>query len=203
MTVDYEKLAKDIQSSFLSLLKSQLPSVYLEKVRNGKKIKILSLCCGRFRESKSIYDYFAGFENFIKLYGIDSDKNLLELAETEPSIIKNRRNVELMLGDASKFDSYKPWMRDGGFDLIIYRHSEVLINREAFLQVISRSTMLFNSGAYLLTTTHYKEEKDELKLVLHSLKFKILKDIENPNPANAEKDGMVHYADRFLLLASL
>lgn len=199
-----ENLVQDIQNSFLRLLSDYLPKDLLEKARSNKKIKILSICCGRFREAKSIFDYFLGHEEFIRLYGIDLSEELLELAKSD-SFIKVRGNsIYLKKGDASKIESYQDWLKDGLFDLVIIRHPEITFNTDTFIKTFSLCDDLLTRNSYLIATTHFENEKESLKLLLKLLKFNILVEVENKLAPSVKKEGeKPSFADRFLIVVSL
>ena len=62
MAIENNTLATDIQNSLLNLLKEHFPKSLLQKVKDNKQLKIISIACGRFREAKSLFDYFSSFE---------------------------------------------------------------------------------------------------------------------------------------------
>lgn len=192
-------LVDEIQKSFLHLLIDYLPKNILEKAKN-QRVKIISVCCGRFREAQSLFDYFSLYPNKLDLYGIDIDKELISLAENEPAVKQNKSHVHLKLADASKVENYKEWLVDGLFDLVIIRHPEITFNKDIFVKIFSLSGSLL--GGYLLITTHYENEKELIKLLLKSLKFNLIVDVENQYSPHIEKDGKLMFADRFLLIGS-
>ena len=204
MESDNETLVKDIQNSFLNLLNDHLPKNVLEKAKDRNIVKVMSICCGRFREAKSIFDYFSDYKDSIKVYGIEIDKNLLDLAKNERIIKENEKSVCLKLGDASSIESYKDWLEDGLFDLVIVRHPEITFNTDVFVKIFSLSYKnLLAKNSYLIITTHFENEKETLKLLLKALKLNVLVDIENDLAPCIKEEEKNSYADRFLLIASL
>jgi len=198
-----ETLVREIQKSFLNLLDENLPKSLIEKTKQDKVIKILSICCGRFREAKSIFDYFqAQFKNKLKLYGIDNDEELLKLAKEEEVIKNNRDFVFLKLADASAIENYKEWFKDGLFDLVIVRHPEITFNTEVFVKIFSICPILLTGSGYLFVTTHFENEKEVLKLLLQLNKFNLMVDIENKQSPMFKVKGEDRFFDKFLLLAT-
>src|SRR3990167_659767 len=106
METENNTLATDIQNSFLNLLKEHLPKSLFQKAKENNSIKIISIACGRFREAKSLFDYFSPCEKALELYGIEIDKEFLTLAENE---LKNKKQVHLKTADASLMENYKDW----------------------------------------------------------------------------------------------
>lgn len=201
MNFENQILAKDIQKSFLSLLNDYLPKDILDKARSGQTVKILSIACGRFREAKSICDYFSGHEKFIRLYGIEIDKELINLAKEEPVVKENKNIVFLKHADASNINSYNEWFSDGQFDLIIIRHPEITFNTNIFIKIFSLCAELLKDEGYLIVTTHFENEKEMLKLLFQLNKLKVFIEKENLLSPSTEIKGETRYADKFLLIA--
>lgn len=203
MMPENETYAKNVQESFLQLLNNFLPKNLLQIAKQKDKIKIISIGCGRFREAKSIFDYFQGFEDKLNLFGIEMDNKLLELAKEEEIVKTNKSSVFLKLADASNFENYGEWIKNGRFDLIIVRHPEITFNTDVFIKVFSCCVNLLEKKGYLLITTHFENEKEALKLLLKLYKFNLLAEAENPKSPSMQKNGEILYADKFLLLVSL
>lgn len=203
MNDEHEQLVNKIQKSFLNLLKNYLPKEILEKAKKGNNVKIISIGCGRFREAKSIYDYFAHKENLIKLFGIEIDNTLLELAKNEPIIKKHKDSVILKLADATNIENYKDLIHDGFFDLIIVRHPEITFNSETFIKVFSFVTNIIAKNGYLFITTHFEDEKESLKLLLKLLRLDLVTDIENKDSPSFKKNGNLSHVDKYLLIAKV
>ena len=194
MEIENKTLVKNIQDSFLGLLNNYLPKDILDKARQGNTVKILSIACGRFREAKSIFDYFQKYENHVKLYGIDVDNDLLKLVKEEKVTIK--------CADAKNIESYKEWLSNGKFDLIIVRHPEITLNTDDFIKIFSTCVNVIALDGHLLITTHYEDEKNVVKNLLKLLKFNVLTDVKNEHSPSLKKDNESIFVDRFLLLAS-
>ena len=203
MNPENETYAINVQKHFLQLLNDHLPKDLLGKSKENKTVKILSIGCGRFREAKSIFDYFQGCEDTLNLFGIETDKERLDLAKEEEIIKKNKNTVSLKLADASNFENYADWLNNGRFDLIIIRHPEITFNTDVFIKIFSCCVNLLEKNSHLLITTHFGNEKEALKLLLKLYKFNLLAETENPKSPYMQKGEETLYADRFLLLASL
>ena len=198
-----EKLVADIQKSFLSLLKEHLPKNLLNKVKDKQTIKILSIGCGRFREAKCLFEYFSGYENQIKLYGIEIQKDLLDLANQDPIIKEKSDSIFLKLDDATLPENYQEWLSNGKFDLLIVRHPEITFNTDIFIKIFSTCTNLLKKEGYILTTTHFENEKEAFIMLLKLVKFKLLTCVENKNSPVVKKANETLYSDRFLLISSI
>lgn len=193
MIEEDKTLVKDIQKSFLNLLNNSLPKNF-----SGKpNLKILSICCGRFREAKSIFDCF----NKPRLYGIDNNEKLLSLAREEPILKEKKDQVSLKLADATKIENYKEWLSDGPFDLVIIRHPEITFNTKVFLDIFNLCDKLLSKDGYLLITTHFENEKEAIKLALKLLRFNVITEVENNNAPSIQVKGEKRFVDRFLLIA--
>ena len=195
MNRDMEKLGEEIQSSFLTLLKTHLPNTLLEKVKNNKPLKIISIACGKFIEAECLYKYFSGYEKLIKLYGIEINKELCNSAKE-----RLKGKAILKLADASVNENYTEWIQDGLFDLIIVRHPEITFNTEVFIKIFSNCQNLLNKDGYLLVTTHLDNEVRAVKPLLQLVKFNLITEAENQNAASQIKDGKPVFADKYLLL---
>lgn len=195
MNLENETLVKDIQNSFLDLLNDHLP----KDLSNKDEVKVISICCGRFREAKCLFDFFS--PNKIKLHGIDNDEELLELAKEEEVIKNNRDSVFLKLADASNTENYKEWLKDNLFDLVIVRHPEITFNAEVFVKIFSLCRNLLTDQGYLFVTTHFEIEKEALKLLLKLNKFNLVVDIENKQSPTFKVKGEDRFFDKFLLVA--
>ena len=200
MTIN-KQLVNEIQKSFIYLLKEYLPKELFTLAKENKKIKILSIGCGRFREAKSIFNYFDEYKKNINLYGIDNDKDLLEDAKKDEMIIKN--SVSIKLADASLIESYKEWTQDGLFDLVIVRHPEITFNTDVFIKIFSLIPGLLTKKGILFVTTHFENEKESLKLLLKLLKLNIMIDIENQLSPSLKKDKELLFADKFLIISTM
>lgn len=198
--IDSENLVKQIQKSFLTLLNEYLPKDLKQKAKEQKPVKILSIGCGRFREAKCLLDYFHPNENMICLFGIEISQELLDAAKDDPDI-KNK-NIVLKIGDASVQENYKEWVNDSLFDLIIVRHPEITFNTDIFIKIFSLVPGLLLENGFFLVTTHYENEKESVKSLLKLLKYNLLTEIENKNPASAKKEKELLFADRFLIIAA-
>ncbi len=196
-------LLTDIQKSFFELLNKHLPKQFLENIKENGQIKILSIGCGRLRESKSVFDYFGDNSKNIKMYGIDLDKENLKLAEDEPTIKNHKNQFELKLADASNIENYKDWLKDGLFDLIIIRHPEITFNTDVFIEIFSMCPSLLKKDGYVLITTHFENEKDALLPLLKLLKFNLVLCTQNLMAPCVVKDDKTLYADKFLLIANI
>lgn len=197
MNSENETLVKDIQKSFLNLLNNFLPKNLLGK----PNLKILSICCGRFREAKSIFDYFSDSKSYIRLYGIDNNEKLVSLAKEEPILKEKKDQIFLKLADATKIESYKEWLGDGQFDLLILRHPEITFNTKVFLDIFNLCDKFLSKEGYLLITTHFENEKEAIKLALKLLKFNVITEVENNNAPGIQVKGEKRFVDRFLLIA--
>lgn len=203
MDQDNETLVKNIQKSFFELLNNHLPKQFLENIKENSQIKILSIGCGRLRESKSIFDYFGVNSKNIKMYGIDLDKENLKLAEDELTIRNHKNQFILKLADASNIENYKDWLKDGLFDLVIIRHPEITFNTDVFIKIFSICTSLIKKDGYVLITTHFENEKDALLPLLKLLKFNLVLCTQNSMAPCVVKDDKTLYADKFLLIANI
>ena len=207
MNIENGTLIPDIQKSFLNLLNDYLPKLLLEKVKAGEIAKILSIGCGRFREAKSLFDYFS-LEGkvtgpcLLKLYGIEIDDELFKLAKCDPYLNEKKDLISLMKADASKFESYKEWISNGLFDLIIVRHPEITFKTDIFIEIFSHCASLLDNNGYLMVTTHFENEKEMLKLLLKLYKFNVSIEKENQGSPSIEVRGESRYSDKFLLIAS-
>lgn len=202
MNTEYEKLGKEIQNSFSNLLKSYLPKHLLDKAEK-KTVKIISIACGKFIEAECLFDYFSPYEKLIKLYGIEIDEKLLDLAKNRFLVTDKKDNIFLKSGDATKFKNYEEWIKDGLFDLIIVRHPEITFNTDVFMKIFSNFNKLLDKDGYIFITTHYENEKRALKFLFNSLKLNIICEMENINAASLKKGDEIVFADRFLLVANL
>ena len=202
MNLEYEKLGKEIQNSFSALLKEHLPENLLEKVKENKSLKIISIACGKFIEAECLFDYFSPFEKLIKLYGIEIDEELLNSAKKRFLEGDKKNLVFLKCNDASKIENYEEWISDGLFDLIIIRHPEITFNTDIFMKIFSNCTKLLNKEGRIFITTHHENEKRALSYFLKILKLNTLTDIENKNAASLKKGEDLVFADKFLLITS-
>lgn len=203
MNTENDILVSKIQLSFLNLLRDYLPKDLLDKASNSKTFRILSICCGRFREAKPIFEYFSKFKDKLKLYCIDLDASFIDLASNEPIIKENKNSVYLRTGDASLIENYEDWLKDGLFDLVIVRHPEITFNTDIFIKIFSLCPQLINKNGLLLITTHFENEKESLQILLKLINFKLLTSIENKNAPVIKKNNDTCYVDRFLLLSSI
>ena len=203
MNQDLENLGKQIQQSFLNLLKEYLPKNLLEKVKEKKTVKIISIACGKFIEAECLFNYFSPYEKWVKLYGIEIDEELLGSAKSRLLTGDKKDNIFLKSGDASSPENYKEWVKDGLFDLIIVRHPEITFNTAVFMKIFSNFDKLLDKDGYVFITTHYENEKRALKFLFNILKFNIIHEIENVNAASLKKGDEIVFADRFLLVANL
>ena len=195
-----DSLATNIQKSFLDLLHQYLPKNLSEK-KEG--LKILSIGCGRIREAKCLFEYFSNCSDQINFYGIDIVNEMLELAKSDPDIIKRKEQIHLKLGDASDKNIYTEWLDNGQFDLIILRHPEITFNTEPFIKIFTISKELLQTNGYLFITTHFENEKESIKLLLKLLKYDLLIEAENKSSASFKKGEDLVFADKFLLVASI
>ena len=203
MDQDNESLIQKIQESFSNLLNEHLPKDLIEKIKKNKSLKILSIGCGRLREAKCLFEYFSDCNNYLKLYGIDIDNEMLELAKGDPEITKRKNSIYLKLANASNKEGYEEWLKDGAFDLIILRHPEITFNTDPFIKIFSLCPGLLTKSGYLFITTHFENEKESIKLLLKLLKFNLLVEAENKNPASFKKAEELLFADKFVLVASI
>ena len=132
MNTDPEKLGKQIQQSFSNLLKEHLPKTLLDKLKQNKTLKIISIACGKFIEAECLFDYFSPYEKLVKLYGLEIDEELLSSAKKRLLTDNKKDHIFLKSGDASKLENYEEWIKDGLFDLIIVRHPEITFNTDVF-----------------------------------------------------------------------
>jgi chemotaxis methyl-accepting protein methylase len=202
MDIEYEKLGKEIQNSFSSLLKEHLPKNLLDKLKENKTVKIISIACGKFIEAECLLNYFSPYEKHLKLYGLEIDEELLNSAQSKLLTNDKKDHIFLKAGDASKYENYEEWIKDGLFDLIIVRHPEITFNTDVFMKIFSNFNKLLDNNGYLFITTHYENEKTALSYLLKILKLNILADVENKNPASLKKGEDLVFADRFLLIGS-
>ena len=201
MTDENETLARNIQQSLLGLLNIYLPKNLLEKTKSNQTVKILSIGCGRFREAKSLFNYFSPHENLLRLYGIEIDNELLGLAKNDPLIQEKKEQVFLKKADAAEYENYKEWISDGLFDLIIVRHPEITFNTDIFIKIFSHCPNLLLKDGYLMVTTHFENEKEMLKLLFKLNKLDCFLEEENQNSPTLEIKGEIRYSDKYLLLA--
>lgn len=202
MNIENETLVKNIQESFLGLLNDFLPRDLLEKTKSNQTVKILSIGCGRFREAKSIFDYFHNHEKNLRLFGIEINKEMFSLLQQDEFIKSKKGVIFLQNADATNLSGYIDWIKDSKFDLIILRHPEVTFNTDIVIKIFSICPMLLLQEGYFLFTTHFQDEKEALKQLLKLYKFKILIDKENEKPPSFKKEGETIFADRFLMIAS-
>ncbi len=202
MSADLDKLGKQIQQSFSNLLENYLPKNLLEKVKENKTVKIISIACGKFIEAECLLNYFSPHEELVKLYGIEIDEELLSSAKNRLLTGDKKDNIFLKSGDASSPENYEEWVKDGLFDLIIVRHPEITFNTDVFMKIFSNFNKLLDKDGYVFITTHYENEKRALKLLFNILKFSTIHEIENVNAASLKKGDEVVFADRFLLVAN-
>lgn len=188
-------LVTDIQKSFFNLLNEHLPEDFLSKLKEKKQIKILSIGCGRFREAKSIFDFFKPFKDKLKLYGIDTSSELIELAKKDDLILK--------VADASLKESFDNWVKDGLFDLIIIRHPEITFNTDVFIKIFTISSGLLEKNGLIFITTHFENEKESIKLLLKLLKYNLLLEVENKKSPSLKRGKEILFVDRFLLISSV
>ena len=201
MNIEYEKLGDEIRKSFSALLKNYLPEHLLEKLKENKPVKIISIACGKFIEAECLLDYFSPYEKLLKLYGIEIDDELLNSAKERLLTHDKKDRIFLKSGDASKFENYEDWIKDGPFDLIIVRHPEITFNTDVFMKIFSNFNKLLDKEGHVLITTHYENEKRALSYFFKILKLNIIVDIENKNAVSLKKGEELVFADRFLLLA--
>ena len=202
MNTDHEKLGEQIQQSFSNLLKEHLPKNLLDKAKENKSVKIISIACGKFIEAECLLNYFNLHEISVKLYGIEIDEELLSSAKSRLLTDDKKDCIFLQSGDASKSENYEEWVKDGLFDLIIVRHPEITFNTEVFMKIFSNGIKILNKNGYLFITTHYENEKRALKFLFNVLKLRIICEIENVNAASLKKGDEVVFADKFLLVVS-
>ena len=202
MIEEDKNLADEIQRSFLNLLKDNFPQDLLEKTKSNQTVKILSIGCGRFREAKSLFDYFHPHEENLRLFGIEINNEMFSLLVKDEFIKSKKDFICLKSADATNLSSYMDWIKDSKFDLIIFRHPEVTFNTNIVIKIFSMCPMLLSQKGYLLLTTHFHNEKEALIQLLKLYKFKILTDKENEKPSSFKKEGETMFADRFLLIAS-
>ena len=202
MTQDLEQLGKQIQQSFSVLLNEYLPKTFLEKVRKGETLKIISIACGKFIEAECLLEYSSPNEKLVKLYGIEIDDELLNSAKERLLTDKNKDHIFLKSGDASKLENYEDWITDGLFDLIIVRHPEITFNTDIFMKIFSNFNKLLDKEGHVFITTHYENEKRALKFLFNILKLNTIHEIENVSAASLKKGDETVFADRFLLVAS-
>lgn len=196
-----DQLAQDIQKSFLGILNDYLPKDLKKRTEENQLVKILSIACGRFREAKSLFDYFLPDKDQIKLYGIEIDSKLFQLAKSDCFIAKNQNLISLKNGDATTLQNYKEWLTDGLFDVVIVRHPEITFNTQIFTKIFSICPNLVKVNGYLLITTHFESEKEMLKAIVKQHGFNILVEEINKQSPAINIDGKTRYADRFLLVA--
>ena len=149
-----------------------------------------------------MFDYFSPNEKFLKLYGIEIDKELLNSAKKRLLTDDKKDSVFLKSGDASKLENYEEWITNDLFDLIIIRHPEITFNTNVFMKIFSTCSNLLNEDGYLLITTHYENEKRALNYLFKILKLNALTETENKNAVSLKKGEETVFADRFLLIAS-
>ena len=202
MNTDHEKLGKQIQQSFSNLLKEYLPKNLLDKAKENKSVKIISIACGKFIEAECLSNYFNSHEISVKLYGIEIDEELLSSAKSRLLTDDKKDYIFLKSADASKPENYEEWVKDGLFDLIIVRHPEITFNTEIFMKIFSNSIKFLNKNGYLFITTHYENEKRALSYFFKILKLNTLVDIENKNAASLKKGEDLVFADKCLLIGS-
>ena len=201
MNIDYEKIGGEIQQSFSLLLNERFPRNLLDKAKENKTIKIISIACGKFIEAECLLNYFNLHEISVKLYGIEIDEELLSSAKSRLLTDDKKDCIFLQSGDASKSENYEEWVKDGLFDLIIVRHPEITFNTEVFMKIFSNGIKVLNKNGYLFITTHYENEKRALKFLFNILKLTTIHEIENVNAASLKKGDEIVFADRFLLVA--
>lgn len=194
-----KNLINKIHESYSLLLENYLPKDLLEKVKQNK-IKILSIGCGKFRESKNLFEYFSANQGNIKLYGIEIDESLFNESKQDEFIKQKTDQIFLKLADASKTENYSEWLSDGLFDLIIVRHPEITFNTDIFMNIFSICKDLLSNSGYMFITTHFQNEKDALKLLFNILKYNVLIEVENIHSPSIEIDGKSQYSDKFLLV---
>ena len=184
------------------MLNEYFPKNLLEKVKLNKPLKIISIACGKFIEAECLFNYFSSNETLVKLYGIEIDEKLLNSSKERLLTSDKKDNIFLKTGDASKYENYEEWIKDGLFDLIIVRHPEITFNTDVFMKIFSNFNKLLDKNGYLFITTHYENEKTALSYLFKILKLNILADVENKTPASLKKGEDLVFADRFLLIGS-
>lgn len=200
MNTDLEQLGKQIRQSFSVLLKEYLPKNLSEKIKENKSVKIISIACGKFLEAECLFDYFSPHENLIRLYGIEIDKDLLDSAKKRLLSGDKKDLIFLKCDDATKFENYEEWIKDGLFDLIIVRHPEITFNTEAFMKIFANCKNLLLKDNCIFVTTHHENEKRAVNFLLKMQGFNILTESENKNAATSKKGEEVVFADKFLLI---
>ena len=202
MNKDLKNLGKQIQESFSGLLKEYLPKDFLEKVKQNKYLKIISVACGKFIEAECLFDYFFSYEKLIKLYGIELDEELLKSAKTRLLTDEKKELIFLKCEDASKPENYEEWIKGELFDLIIIRHPEITFNTDTFMKIFLNCKNFLSRNGYIFITTHHENEKRAVSFLLNSLGFHITVEAENSNAVSLEKGEDLVFADKFLLIAS-
>lgn len=194
-----KNLVNKIHESYSLLLESYLPKDLFEKSKQ-KKIKILSVGCGKLREAKNLFEYFSSTLENIKLYGIEIDEKLFSELKQDDFVKQNPDRIFLKAGDASRIENYSEWISDGLFDLIIIRHPEITFNTDVFMNIFSICKDLLLDSGYMFITTHFQNEKDALKLLFNLLKYNVLIEVENIHSPSMEIDGKPQFSDKFLLI---
>lgn len=202
MNIEYEKLGKEIQNSFLNLLKEYLPKNLLEKVKENKPVKIISIACGKFIEAECLFDYFSPYEKLIRLYGIEIDEELLSSAKNRLLKSDKKDQIFSKSGDASSPENYEEWIKDGLFDLIIVRHPEITFNTDVFMKIFSNCKNLLSKDGSIFVTTHHENEKIAIIFLFKILSFNVIVETENKNAASLKKGEDLVFADKFLLIGS-
>ncbi len=200
MNTDLEQLGKEIRQSFSALLKEHLPKNLLEKVKEKKTVKIISIACGRFIEAECLFDYFSPYEKFIKLYGIEIDKERLNFAEKRLLERDKKDFISLKCANALELTNYEEWIKDGLFDLFIVRHPEITFNTQVFMNIFSNCKNLLVRGGHILVTTHHENEKRAVTALFKMLNFNIVVEVENKKAASLKKGEELVFADKFLLI---
>ncbi len=201
MDTNNKTLIDEINKSYSSLIENYFPKELLEKAKT-KKIKILSVGCGKFREAKNLFEYFSSHEKNLKLCGIEIDENLINSAKDDEFIKSKTEQISFKCADASNIENYKEWISDGLFDLIIVRHPEITFNTEIFMRIFSICGELLLDGGKIFITNHFENEKESLKLLFKLINYKIVIEEENEKSPSIEIDGKKQYSDKFLLIVS-
>ncbi len=202
MNQDLEKLGKEIQQSFSLLLKEYLPKNLLEKAKENKSLKIISIACGKFLEAECLFECFSSNDNQIKLFGIEIDKDLFNSANERLFSGNKKDQISLKCGDATSPENYEEWIKDGLFDLIIIRHPEITFNTDVFMKIFSNCKTLLLKEGFIFVTTHHENEKRAVEFLFKILDFNIVLEVENQGAASSKKGDEIVYADKYLLIGN-
>ena len=168
----------------------------VERVEEQDGLKILDIGCGNGRFAKFLnkMEVFKKSSN-IQYIGIDSSKNLIDIAKKETKDIRNFQTT-FLVADALDFDDLKKKIGDEKFDLIVaiglMHHIPGFDNRIELLQNLSM--LLRTNGQLWITFWQFLRSKRAKNWVLDSS----FKDLEkNDYLLDWEGSGTPRYCHYF------